>query len=58
MFLPVVLWNWEHGWISFALQFGRVEGGGLTLRYLGEFLAGQLALATPFIGILGVAGLS
>jgi 4-amino-4-deoxy-L-arabinose transferase-like glycosyltransferase len=57
MFLPVVLWNAEHGWIAFALQFGRMEGEELTLRYLGEFLAGQVALATPFIGILGVAGI-
>ena len=34
-----------------------MEGEGLTLRYLGEFLAGQVALATPFIAILGVAGI-
>jgi 4-amino-4-deoxy-L-arabinose transferase-like glycosyltransferase len=57
MFLPVVLWNAEHGWISFILQFGRIETSGFTLRYLGEFLAGQLALATPFIAVLGVAGI-
>jgi len=58
MFLPVVLWNAGHDWISFALQFGRTgAGGGFTLRYLGEFLAAQLALATPFIAILGVAGI-
>ena len=24
MFAPVVMWNAEHGWISFAMQFGRV----------------------------------
>ena len=57
MLFPVVLWNAEHGWISFAAQFGRIEAGGLTLRYLGEFLVGQLALATPSIAILGVAGI-
>ena len=57
MFLPVVLWNAEHGWVSFAAQFGRIEAGGFTLRYLGEFLAGQLVLATPFIAILGIAGI-
>jgi 4-amino-4-deoxy-L-arabinose transferase-like glycosyltransferase len=57
MFLPVVLWNAEHGWVSFAAQFGRLEAGGFTLRYLGEFLAGQVALATPFIAILGIAGI-
>jgi 4-amino-4-deoxy-L-arabinose transferase-like glycosyltransferase len=59
LFLPVVLWNAAHEWISFEKQFGRAAGGGgVTLKYLGEFLAGQLALATPFIAILGVAGLS
>jgi 4-amino-4-deoxy-L-arabinose transferase-like glycosyltransferase len=57
MFAPVVLWNAGHDWLSFRLQFGRVGSGGFTLRYLGEFLAGQLGLASPFIAILGVAGL-
>ena len=57
MFMPVVLWNAEHDWVSFALQFGRVESGGLTLRFLGEFLAGQIGLATPFIAILAFAGI-
>jgi 4-amino-4-deoxy-L-arabinose transferase-like glycosyltransferase len=57
MFLPVILWNAQHDWISFAKQFGRVETGGFTLRYLGEFLGAQFGLATPFIAILGVAGI-
>jgi 4-amino-4-deoxy-L-arabinose transferase-like glycosyltransferase len=56
MFVPVILWNANHDWVSFRLQFGRVGSGGFTLRYLGEFLAGQLGLASPFIAILGVAG--
>jgi hypothetical protein len=57
MFAPVVWWNAHHGWISFAMQFGRVGAGrGYTLRYLVEFLAAQFGLATPFIAILGVAG--
>jgi 4-amino-4-deoxy-L-arabinose transferase-like glycosyltransferase len=58
MFAPVVLWNAEHGWISFAKQFGRLEQSGLTLRFFVEFLGAQLALATPFIAILGVAGVA
>ena len=57
MFAPVVLWNANHDWLSFRLQFGRVGSGGFTLRYLGELLGGQLGLASPFIAILGVAGL-
>ena len=57
MFVPVILWNANHEWTSFAMQFGRVGGGGFTLRYLAEFLAAQIGLATPFMAIFGVAGL-
>ena len=56
MFVPVIAWNAAHGWISFALQFGRVGSGGFRLRYLAEFLGGQLALATPFIAVLAAVG--
>jgi len=57
MFAPVLIWNAGHDWASLALQFGRVDAGGFTLRYLGEFLAAQIGLATPFIAVLAVAGL-
>ena len=57
MFMPVVLWNAQHDWLSFAKQFGRVGAGAFTLRFLGEFLGAQLGLATPFIAILGVVGI-
>ncbi len=57
MFAPVIQWNAEHGWISFATQFGRIGAGGFTLRFLGEFLAAQLGLASPFLAVLGVAGM-
>ena len=57
MFSPVILWNAQHGWISFAMQFGRTGAGAFTLRYLGEFLGGQLLLATPFIAVLAAAGI-
>ena len=56
MFAPVIAWNAAHGWISFAWQFGRVVSRSFSLRYLGDFVAGQVALATPFILLLGLAG--
>ena len=56
MFLPVVVWNAEHGWISFTRQFGRAGEGAVTLRYLAEFIGAQLLLATPFIAVWGAAG--
>ncbi|HTQ15491.1 MAG TPA: glycosyltransferase family 39 protein [Rhizomicrobium sp.] len=55
---PNLYWNALHGWISFKFQFGRVSEGHFTLRYLGEFALAQLALASPFVLILGIAGLA
>ena len=57
IFAPVVLWNYQHGWASFALQFGRVNVDDLSLRYLPEFLAGQVGLLTPLVFVLAVGGL-
>jgi 4-amino-4-deoxy-L-arabinose transferase-like glycosyltransferase len=56
--LPVVVWNANHGWASFAKQFGRVGAGeGLTAKYLVEFLGAYIGLASPIIAILAVLGL-
>jgi 4-amino-4-deoxy-L-arabinose transferase-like glycosyltransferase len=56
LFAPNFWWNQTHGWMTFAFQFGRVGEGHFTLRYLAEFLAAQIGLATPFIFILAVMG--
>jgi 4-amino-4-deoxy-L-arabinose transferase-like glycosyltransferase len=56
--LPVVLWNAQHDWASFAKQFGRVaEGHGLTVVYLAELIGGSVALMSPVIAVLAVLGL-
>jgi 4-amino-4-deoxy-L-arabinose transferase-like glycosyltransferase len=57
-FVPTLAWNAAHDWISFKFQFGRVVTGGPTFQYLIEFFLGQLALASPFIFILGGVGLA
>ena len=57
VFLPNLYWQTTHGWETFAFQFGRVVGHHLTGRFLQEFFGAQLGLASPFIFILGVAGL-
>ena len=57
VFAPNIAWNADHGWTTFAFQFGRIAGNHLTLRYLGEFLGAQALLASPFILTLGVFGL-
>ena len=56
IFLPNLLWQSQHHWMTFAFQFGRVTGGHLTLRFLFEFLGAELGLATPFILVLAVLG--
>jgi hypothetical protein len=57
--LPVVLWNVEHDWASFAKQFGRVgRGEHLTLAYLGELIGGSLGLMSPVVAVLGALGLA
>ena len=56
VFLPNLLWQASHQWETFAFQFGRIAGHGLTTRYLIEFLGAQLGLASPLIFVLGVAG--
>jgi 4-amino-4-deoxy-L-arabinose transferase-like glycosyltransferase len=58
LFLPNLLWNGSHGWETFLFQFGRIAGGSFTLRFLFEFLAAQIALATPFIFLLATLGLA
>jgi len=56
--LPVVIWNAEHQWASFAKQFGRVVvRQPATFRYLLELLGAYLGLASPVIAILAAAGL-
>ncbi len=55
---PVVIWNAEHQWASFAKQFGRVApSGGMSLHYLAELAGGFLGLASPVIALLAIAGL-
>lgn len=58
IFAPNLRWNETHNWMTFAFQFGRLGEGHFTLRYLAEFLAAQIGLATPFILILAVMGIT
>jgi 4-amino-4-deoxy-L-arabinose transferase-like glycosyltransferase len=57
VFSPVLLWNATHGWESFVYQSGRLTVYDWSGRYFGEFLLDLIALATPPIFILGVAGI-
>jgi 4-amino-4-deoxy-L-arabinose transferase-like glycosyltransferase len=56
IFAPVIAWNYEHGWVSFAKQFARTRWHDVSLRYVGEFLGSQIGLLTPFIFVLAAGG--
>jgi 4-amino-4-deoxy-L-arabinose transferase-like glycosyltransferase len=51
VFLPVLWWNADHGWISFDKQFGRIAAEGIELRYVAEFVAAQIGLLNPIIAV-------
>lgn len=57
IFAPNLWWNAANSWATFVFQFHRIERGAVDLRYLGEFTASQLGLASPFIFLLGATGL-
>jgi undecaprenyl-diphosphatase len=54
-FLPVVYWNSQHDWISFAFQFKHGLGNtSYSLSQPLEYVAGQLIVAGPVIWFLGM----
>lgn len=57
VFAPVVLWNAEHGWISFAKQFGRTVPHGVRPEKALEFLGVQWLLIGLPLAPLAVLGL-
>jgi len=58
LFLPNLLWNASHDWVTFMFQLSRVTAGHLTFRFLFEFLGAQLLLASPFIFVLAALGMA
>jgi len=56
IFSPNLVWQAQHGWETFAFQFGRMGQGALTWRYLAEFTGAQLGLMTPLILVLAGGG--
>ena len=58
-FLPVLLWNADHGCASFIKQGGRVHDWHPARAYafLGEFVGGQIGMATPVVFLLCAVGM-
>jgi 4-amino-4-deoxy-L-arabinose transferase-like glycosyltransferase len=57
IFSPVILWNAEHHWVSFAKQFGRARIEDFHPVFIAELIPTQIAFATPLVFILGAMGL-
>jgi hypothetical protein len=57
LFAPVLWWNAEHDFVSFAKQLGRARIESFRPAYIAELIPTQFAFATPLVFILGVLGL-
>ncbi|HTN41720.1 MAG TPA: glycosyltransferase family 39 protein, partial [Asticcacaulis sp.] len=55
---PNLIWNAQHGWITFAKQFGRIEGARFTAQYLLEFVISQVLLINPLIFVFVILGVA
>ena len=53
IFSPVIIWNYQHDWASFAFQFhhGVARGRQIALAGLGDYLGSTLGAANPFISL-------
>lgn len=53
IFLPVIIWNAQHNWVSFAKQGGRAIGDfSFSLKTAGDFVGAQVGLLTPLLAML------
>src|SRR3954471_17639289 len=57
LFAPVILWNADHHWVSFAKQLGRAKIEDFRPVFIAELIPTQVAFATPLVFILGAMGL-
>ncbi len=57
IFSPVILWNADHGWVSFIKQIGRSRIEDFKPSFIGELIPTQIAFATPLVFVLGAMGL-
>ncbi len=58
VFSPVIIWNWQNDFASFAFQTRHgLSSGGFRWNWPVEYIATQLALLNPFIAIMGFVAL-
>lgn len=53
VFSPVLIWNYQHDWVSFTFQFhhGVAADRQIRLDGLGDYLGGTIGAANPFISL-------
>jgi len=56
LFLPNLVWNAEHGWETFALQFGRIFRGYAKWWFFPAFVGRQIFCASPIILFFALRG--
>ncbi|MDR2399517.1 MAG: glycosyltransferase family 39 protein [Endomicrobium sp.] len=59
VFLPVIIWNYRHDWVSFTFQLHHgLTSDGIHWNYVFDYLCSQCLVAGPIIFISGIiAGL-
>ena len=55
---PFLIWNAEHGWLSFGRQLARVPPHQFAPHFLLDFFASQFGLANPFTFVAAAAALT
>ncbi|NQV31012.1 MAG: glycosyltransferase family 39 protein [Candidatus Marinimicrobia bacterium] len=60
VFAPVLIWNAQHDWVSFAFQGSRRTSGmgHWELRFVGELFGSQFFILTPYLFVLVFATLN
>ncbi len=54
-FMPVIIWNSRHGWISFVFQFHHgLDSDSYAFGRVGEFFSSQLLLVGPLVWLAGM----
>jgi len=52
LYAPHLLWQWEHGWISFRYHLFESNVSGYKFSYTTDYLLGQILLAGPLAGFI------
>ena len=58
IFATNVLWNAQHGWLTFAKQFGRITPHRFAPDHLADLLVAQFFLLNPLIAVYAAKGVA